>query len=105
MRPPRHRPRRSCRNSHCSHSKSWKECDQPVRSQRGSRRALRAERECITRDRRRRVAVPGPAHLCRPLPLVIEASVVLHLDSRSTVVALRFEHREDRWRATDITVL
>lgn len=70
-----------------------------------SRRALRAERECVTRDRRRRVAVPGPAHLCQPLPQVIEASVVLHLDSRSTVVALRFEHREDRWRATDITVL
>lgn len=70
-----------------------------------SRRALRAERECVTRDRRRRVAVPGPAHLCRPLPQVVEASVVLHLDSRSTVVALRFEHREDRWRATDITVL
>lgn len=70
-----------------------------------SRRALRAERECVTRDRRRRVAVPGPAHLCRPVPHVIEASVVLHLDSRSTVVALRFEHREERWRATDITVL
>ncbi|WP_053387130.1 Rv3235 family protein [Leucobacter japonicus] len=70
-----------------------------------SRRALRAERECVTRDRRRRVAVPGPAHLCRPLPQVVEASVVLHLDSRSTAVALRFEHRDDRWRATDITVL
>ena len=70
-----------------------------------ARRALRAEREALTRDRRRRVASPGRAHVCRPLPHVVEATVVLHTESRSNVVALRLEHRRERWRATDITVL
>ena len=70
-----------------------------------ARRALRAEREALTRDRRRRTATPGRAHLSTPLPHIIEATVVLHIDSRSTVVAIRLEHRRERWRATDITVL
>lgn len=70
-----------------------------------ARRALRVERESLTRDRRRRIATPGRAHLCTPLPHVIEATVVLHTEVRSTVVAIRLEHRRERWRATDITVL
>lgn len=70
-----------------------------------ARRALRAERETLTRDHRRRTVTPGRAHLCTPLPHVIEATVVLHAEARSTVVALRLEHRRERWRATDITVL
>ncbi|SDQ06123.1 Rv3235 family protein [Leucobacter chromiiresistens] len=70
-----------------------------------ARRALHAERATLTRDRRRRTAMPGRAHLTAPLPHVIEATVVLHLETRSTVAAIRLEHLRDRWRATDITVL
>ena len=70
-----------------------------------ARRALRAERESLMRDRRRRTATPGRAHLTFPLPHIIEATVVLHTEVRSTVVAIRLEHARDRWRATDITVL
>ncbi|MEJ6488255.1 Rv3235 family protein [Leucobacter sp. USCH14] len=70
-----------------------------------ARRALRAERESLMRDRRRRTATPGRAHLTSPLPHIIEATVVLHTDVKSHVVAIRLEHLRDRWRATDITVL
>ena len=70
-----------------------------------ARRALRVERETAMRDRRRRIAMPGRAHLSSPLPHVIEATVLLHVEPRATVVALRLEHHRDRWRATDITVL
>ncbi|WP_058594242.1 Rv3235 family protein [Leucobacter chromiiresistens] len=70
-----------------------------------ARRTLHAERATLTRDRRRRTATPGRAHLAAPLPHVIEATVVLHLETRSTVAAIRLEHLRDRWRATDITVL
>ncbi|WP_336659076.1 Rv3235 family protein [Leucobacter sp. USHLN153] len=70
-----------------------------------ARRALRMERECLTGDRRQRVASPGRAHSSRPAPEVVESTVVLHSEPRSTAVALRFEQRGQRWRATHLTVL
>ncbi|RGE19500.1 hypothetical protein D1J51_11545 [Leucobacter sp. wl10] len=69
------------------------------------RRAVRTERRTLYRDARRVVACPGPAHIDRPLPHILEATVVLYAEPRSRSVALRFEHSGDRWRATDLTVL
>lgn len=69
------------------------------------RRARRVERRTLCKDRRRVLATPGPAHIDRPAPNVVEATVVLHADPRSTPVALRFEYLGRRWRITDLTVL
>lgn len=69
------------------------------------RRAARTERRTVYRDERRIVATPGRAHIGRPLPHVVEATVVLYAQPRSCAVALRFEHVAGRWRATDLTVL
>ncbi|WP_449283071.1 Rv3235 family protein [Leucobacter sp.] len=69
------------------------------------RRAARTERRTLYRDARRIVACPGPAHIDRPLPHVIEATVVLYAEPRSRSVALRLEHNGSRWRATELTVL
>jgi hypothetical protein len=69
------------------------------------RRAARTERRTLYRDARRVVACPGPAHIDRPLPHIIEATVVLYAEPRSRSVALRLEHNGSRWRATDLTVL
>lgn len=69
------------------------------------RRAARTERRTLYRDARRVTACPGPAHIDRPLPHIVEATVVLYAEPRSRSVALRFEHNGSRWRATDLTVL
>ena len=69
------------------------------------RRAARIERRSLYRDTRRTMAAPGPAHLQRITPKVLEATVVLHSDQRATAVALRFEYAGSRWRATELTVL
>ncbi|EYT55873.1 hypothetical protein H490_0104465 [Leucobacter sp. UCD-THU] len=69
------------------------------------RRAARTERRTIYRDDRRIVATPGRAHIRRPMPHVIEATVVLFAEPRSCVVAMRLEHAAGRWRATSLTVL
>ncbi|QBE48558.1 Rv3235 family protein [Leucobacter triazinivorans] len=69
------------------------------------RRAARTERRTLYRDARRIVACPGPAHIDRPLPHIVEATVVLYAEPRSRSVALRLEHNGTRWRATDLTVL
>lgn len=69
------------------------------------RRAARTERRTLYHDERRIVATPGRAHIGRPLPHIIEATVVLYAQPRSCAVALRFEHCAGRWRATDLTVL
>ena len=69
------------------------------------RRALIIERRTLTKDTRRFVARPGPAHVCRPRHGVIEAAVVLHGGHRSIAVAMRFEVVTGRWRTTDLTVL
>lgn len=69
------------------------------------RRAARTERRTICRDERRIVPTPGRAHIGRPLPHVVEATVVLFAEPRTCAVALRFEHAGSRWRATVLTVL
>lgn len=69
------------------------------------RRAAHTERRTLYRDARRIMACPGPAHIDRPLPHIVEATVVLYAEPRSHSVALRFEHSDGRWRATDLTVL
>lgn len=69
------------------------------------RRAVRTERRNVYRDERRIVATPGRAHIGRPLPHIVEATVVLYAQPRSCAVALRFEHIAGRWRTTDLTVL
>ncbi|MFT4231960.1 MAG: Rv3235 family protein [Leucobacter sp.] len=69
------------------------------------RRAIGTERRTLYRDSRRVVACPGPAHLDRPMPHIVEATVVLYAEPRSRSVLLRFEHSGGRWRATDLTVL
>lgn len=69
------------------------------------RRAIHTEKRTLTRDQRRHDAVPGPAHLSRPAPEVIEAAVTLHEAHRVLAVALRFEWEHGLWRATALTVL
>ncbi|UOQ56490.1 Rv3235 family protein [Leucobacter allii] len=68
------------------------------------RRAARTEQRSLHGDLRRVVPTPGPVHLHRPAPGVVEAAVVLHAGQRTGTSAMRFEHRRDRWRATVLTV-
>lgn len=69
------------------------------------RRAIRTEKRTLTRDHRRHNVVPGRAHLSRPAPDVIEASVSLHEAHRTTATAIRLEWEHGGWRATVLTVL
>ena len=69
------------------------------------RRAARTERRTLTRDDRRTVPIPGPVHLSRPSPMVIEVTIVLRTEVRATAVAMRLEYLRERWRATNLTVL
>lgn len=69
------------------------------------RRAARTERRTLYRDSRRIVATPGPVHIDRPAPHVIEATLALHAVPRTLPVAMRLEHRERRWRVTALVVL
>lgn len=69
------------------------------------RRAARTERRTLYRDSRRIVATPGPVHIDRPAPHVIEASLALHATPRTLPVAMRLEHRDRRWRVTYLVVL
>lgn len=77
---------------------------EPVAQQLRERRALRTELRTLTRDVRCTVAEPGRAHITRT-GAAIEAVVVLHAASRSHAVALRLEVLDERWRASDLTVL
>ncbi|WP_017793143.1 Rv3235 family protein [Leucobacter salsicius] len=69
------------------------------------RRAARTERRTLYRDSRRIVAIPGPVHIDRPAPHVIEATLALHASPRTLPVAMRLEHRDRRWRVTELVVL
>lgn len=69
------------------------------------RRAARTERRSIYRDHRRIVATPGPVHIDRPAPHVIETTVSLFADPRAHPVAMRLEHRDRGWRVTELVVL
>ena len=68
------------------------------------RNALR-ERNAVYRDPRQCTASPGRMRLCRVLPHVAEASVVVHTGRRAHAVALRFEWVHSRWRASEIHVM
>ena len=68
------------------------------------RRALRERRQAY-KDVRRCVASPGRVHLCRVMPHLAEASVVMHADHRSHAVALRLEWAHHRWRACEVYVM
>lgn len=76
-----------------------------VAAQLTERRARRVEQRTLCKDSRRVISVPGPVHIGRPAPDVVEATVVLHAEPRSTPVALRFEYLRERWRVTELTVL
>lgn len=68
------------------------------------RNALREGRQAH-RDQRTCVPHPGRMRLCRVLPSVAEATVVLHTEHRSHAVALRLEWVHGRWRASEVYVL
>lgn len=68
------------------------------------RNALR-ERNAVYRDSRQCTVSPGRLRLCRVLPHIAEASVVVHTDRRSHAVALRLEWAHSRWRASEIHVM
>ena len=68
------------------------------------RNALR-ERSAVYRDTRQCIASPGRMRLCRVLPHIAEASVVVHTDRRAHAVALRLEWVHSRWRASEIHVM
>lgn len=68
------------------------------------RNALRERRQAY-RDQRRCVPSPGRMRLCRILPCIAEAAVVLHTEHRSHAVALRLEWIHGRWRASEIHVM
>lgn len=68
------------------------------------RNALR-ERNFINHDTRVCVASPGRMRLCRLLPSVAEAAVVLHTERKAHVVALRLEWVRGRWRASEVHIL
>lgn len=69
------------------------------------RRAARTERRTLYQDHRRLVATPGPVHIDRPAPHVVEASLALHSAPRTLPVAMRLEHRDGKWRVTELDVL
>ena len=68
------------------------------------RNALR-ERNAVYRDPRQCTASPGRMRLCRVLPGVAEASVVVHTERRAHAVALRLEWVHSRWRASEVHVM
>ena len=70
-----------------------------------SRRAARTERRTLYSDHRRVVATPGPVHLDRPVPHVIEAALVLHAVPRTLPVAMRLEFRNRQWQITELVVM
>lgn len=70
-----------------------------------ARRAARTERRTLYRDHRRSVPISGPVHLSRPAPHVVEVTIVLRTEVRSTAVAMRLEYLRSRWRATELTLL
>lgn len=70
-----------------------------------SRRAARTERRTLYSDNRRVVATPGPVHIDRPLPHVIEAALVLHAVPRTLPVAMRLEFRNRQWQITELVVM
>lgn len=69
------------------------------------RRAVRTERRSLYSDARRIVATPGPVHIDRPAPHVIEASLALYAAPRTLPVAMRLEHRDRGWRVTALVVI
>lgn len=64
-----------------------------------------SERRQVYRDQRRCVPSPGRMRLCRVMPYVSEATVVLHTEHRSHAVAMRLEWIHGRWRASEVHVL
>jgi len=68
-------------------------------------RSAMVERRSIYRDRHSRLVRMGRVRICRVLPEVVEATVVLHSDRRVHAVALRLEWMHARWRACEVTVL
>lgn len=68
-------------------------------------RRARTEQRSLYGDTRRVVPTPGPAHVSRPQPLVVEAVVVLRAAARSVAVAIKLEFTFNRWQATQVTVL
>ncbi|MBP1327053.1 hypothetical protein JOF28_002285 [Leucobacter exalbidus] len=69
------------------------------------RRAARTERRTLYCDDRLVVATPGPVHIDRPVPHVIEAAVSLYAEPRTHPVAMRLEYRDRRWRITELVVM
>lgn len=68
------------------------------------RTALRESRQ-LHQDRRLCAASPGRAHLCRVLPHLAEASVVVHTEHRTHAVSLSLEWVHGRWRACELYVM
>lgn len=69
------------------------------------RRAAELERRLLYGDERRSVACPGPVHLHRLRPEVIEGTLTLHLSTGARCAAFRFELRGTRWQASVFTIL
>lgn len=74
-------------------------------TQLGRVRAARMERRSLTRDERHSAPRLGRVLTSRPTPHAVEATVVLHTNRRTHAVAMRLEWIDDRWRATELTVL
>ena len=74
-------------------------------TQLGRVRAARMERRSLTRDARHSTPRLGRVLTSRPTPHAVEAAVVLHTNRRTHAVAMRLEWIDDRWRATELTVL
>ncbi len=68
-------------------------------------RAARMERRRLFRDDRHSTPRAGRVFLSRPAPHALEATVVLHTAQRTHAVPIRFEWIDNRWRATELTVL
>ncbi len=70
-----------------------------------TQRAAQRERRQAISDFRRCIPSPGRLRLCRVLPHIAEATVVLHTEHRSHAVALRLEWSHGHWRACEIYVM
>lgn len=70
-----------------------------------SQRTALKERRQVYQDQRTCIPSPGRVHMCRVLPHLAEASVVLHTEHRSHAVALRLEWVHRRWRACELYVM
>jgi len=76
-----------------------------VARQLAQQRDLLRERNSLSHDTRRCIPYPGRMHLCRTLPRLAEATVVVHTARRAHAVALCLEWVHGRWRACELHVL